>query len=87
MKTKRLAKRDRIIPSENCIKLFFHCRLCIETIPIGESPAQRSNLSAGFSELGIQVWCERHNCNIVHIDFQGVQHPANMGRSVPETMQ
>lgn len=87
MKLKKLKFKDRIIPSENCIKLFFHCRLCIESIPVGMTPAQRSNLSAGFSELGLQVWCERHDCNVVHIDFQGVQHPANMSRGTPETMQ
>jgi hypothetical protein len=78
---------DRIIPSDNCIQLYFHCRQCIEQMPSGVSPAQWRQISVGFTELGIQAWCDRHDCNIFHIDFQGQQHPANRGASSKETQQ
>ena len=28
-------------------------------------------VDVGFSSSGIQVWCQRHNRNICHIDFEG----------------
>ena len=27
----------------------------------------------GFTNLGIQIWCIRHNINVCHIDFDGNQ--------------
>jgi hypothetical protein len=40
-------------------------------MPDGESPASWARLSVGFSKEGMQVWCERHNMNVIHIDFLG----------------
>ena len=28
-------------------------------------------IDVGFTEIGIQLWCKRHNKNICHIDFEG----------------
>lgn len=39
-----------------------------------------TQIDAGLTHLGIQVWCRRHNFNIVHIDFQGHQLPADFRR-------
>ena len=50
---------------------FYHCKKCIECMPDGESPATWARLSVGFSKEGMQVWCERHNMNVIHIDFLG----------------
>ena len=62
------------------IAAFVHCRRCIEEINNGEvdadSPKEYARLSVGFSEEGLQVWCNRHDINIVHIDFEGQVHPA-----------
>jgi hypothetical protein len=76
---------QRDVPSSNCILLYYHCRQCIDELPPGISPANWSRLSVGFTGIGVQVWCNRHECNIVHIDFEGQQHPANEGRT--ETRQ
>ena len=27
-------------------------------------------VDVGFTRIGIQVWCQRHNKNICHIDFE-----------------
>lgn len=52
------------------IQLYFHCGLCLR-----EKLAQ--NIEAGWTPKGFQVWCRNHDCNIVHVDFEGQTHPAN----------
>ena len=64
------------LTSDNQIESFFHCRQCIEKMPEGVSPEEWSHLEVGFTPLGIQVWCIRHGCNVVSIDFEGHRHPA-----------
>jgi hypothetical protein len=71
---------DRPIPNSNEIISFFHCRRCLEEIPDGVAPREWAQNEVGFTKLGLQVWCRRHDANVIHIDFQGVQHPANTGR-------
>jgi hypothetical protein len=63
--------------SENLsqINIFFHCRKCIEELPKGVSPRDFIKVEVGLTSVGVQVWCQRHECNIVHIDFEGVSHP------------
>ncbi len=64
---------------------YMHCRKCLEEIQDmvrrtgqSQSPATYSRYDIGFTKLGLQVWCRRHEINIVHIDFEGQQHPANL---------
>ena len=54
---------------KNRIKQFFHCRQCLEEIPEGVSPRDFIHVEVGFTEAGIQVWCVRHEENIIHLDF------------------
>ena len=30
-----------------------------------------SMLDGGVTDIGLQVWCRRHDVNVVHIDFDG----------------
>lgn len=79
---------ERPISNSNCIQMFMHCKECVGEVVSGEagtnSPRDYARLAVGWTPLGIQVWCNRHEANIVHIDFEGCQHPANttMGGSV-----
>lgn len=59
------------------INAYLHCGKCLDELPDGVTPADYSNTQAGFTDQGLQVWCNRHNCNIVNIDFEGNQHPAD----------
>lgn len=59
---------------------YMHCALCLKSLPKGESPESFARISAGWTKLGLQLWCNRHNANICHIDFEGQQHPANVTR-------
>lgn len=70
----------RKIPVTNKIKAFFHCGTCFDARPEGTSPHDWSQLEAGWTELGFQVWCRRCECNVIHIDFEDSKHPANTHR-------
>ena len=75
---RQIRGQPRPVPSTNEIKMYFHCKRCLEEVPPGQSPADYQRIQAGFTPLGIQVWCNRHDANIVHIDFEHHTHPANL---------
>jgi hypothetical protein len=70
--------------NENEIGAFLHCALCIEEFKAGkargESPRSYARLEAGWTRRGLQVWCVRHEANVLHVDFEGQQHRANTTR-------
>ena len=58
---------------DNDIKLYFHCKKCCSenNPPEYLSMKEYSSLSCGWTEKGLQVWCNRHNCNVANLDFMG----------------
>jgi hypothetical protein len=56
---------------ENRIKQFWHCAKCIDELPEGKSPREYIRVEVGFTRAGLQVWCIRHEENIIHLDFMG----------------
>ena len=64
--------------NEQNIGMYLHCKICMDAIPEGESPATHARISVGWTPAGLQVWCARHDINIMHIDFEGTKHPADM---------
>lgn len=84
MAAKKRPARD--IPNTNEIVSYLHCSLCLRDFKnnaattFGESPASYQRIEVGFTPIGLQVWCRRHDKNIVHIDFEGQKHPANTTR-------
>lgn len=58
------------LSEENQILLYWHCKKCLE------ENAHPQLLEAGWTKIGFQVRCRRHDLNIVNVDFQGQQHPA-----------
>lgn len=69
------------IPTSNEITTFFHCKKCLEEKPDNVTPRDWAQHEVGFTPIGLQVWCKRHEMNIVHIDFEGQRHPASTKRS------
>lgn len=67
--------------SEKEILTYFHCVLCFNEKPANVSPQEYQQIEAGFTPLGLQVWCRRHDCNIIHISFEGQKHLANTQRA------
>lgn len=69
-----LNARKPVVGNLKEIILYMHCRQCIEE-------NARSDLEIGWTKKGLQVWCRRHDGNIVNIDFEGQKHPANTSRA------
>lgn len=76
---------ENMISNENEIKLYLHCKQCLDERPKHISPKDWSRNQAGWTTEGIQLWCNRHEANIIHIDFQGKIHPANETRKSERT--
>lgn len=75
-----MTTEHREITNENVINAYIHCTKCLEELPGGVSPMEYSRTQAGFTPEGIQVWCNRHDANVMHIDFDGMKFRANTTR-------
>lgn len=57
------------------------CTKCSDEFASGttSSPSLRDYVATdvGFTEKGLQVWCRRHETNVVHIDFDGKRPQAD----------
>jgi metal-dependent HD superfamily phosphatase/phosphodiesterase len=55
------------------IKHHVVCTKCereyLTTTHDAKSLADYVDIEAGFTSLGVQLWCRRHDCNVLHIDF------------------
>jgi hypothetical protein len=60
---------DPSIPIDNQGLTFLHCRKCVEELRRGGSPRDYARLSIAITSRGLQVWCNRHNCNVGHFDL------------------
>ena len=65
--------------SENEIRMFLHCKDCGTEIPPGMSRSDYQSIEVGWTEIGLQVWCKRYDLSIIHIDFEGHNHPVSSG--------
>lgn len=68
------------VSANNEIEAFLHCAMCIEEKPADMSMREYGSYEIGWTPHGFQMWCIRHECNVMHIDFQGQKHPANTHR-------
>ncbi len=75
---------SREIPNTNEIKMYLHCGKCMDKRPKNKSPMEWARTQAGMTDIGLQVWCNRCNANLIHIDFEGTVHPANCTRMMTE---
>lgn len=71
--------------NNNNISGYIHCGLCLKEIPEGISPKHFQRVNVGWTKEGLQVWCVRHNCNVMNIDFEGHTHPADT--TIPKNKQ
>lgn len=59
---------------------FIHCGRCLKELQAGEagtlSPREYASLEIGWTKQGLQVWCSRHEMNVMHVHFEGCKHPA-----------
>ena len=71
--------------NEKGIVSYLHCALCIDEWSKSDdamSPSDYQNhmVEVGWTKEGLQVWCKRHDCNIIHVDFEGMRHRADTTR-------
>jgi hypothetical protein len=52
---------------------YLHCKMCLDELPVGASPALWARLSVGVIRCGIQIWCERHDAEVARIDFERLE--------------
>lgn len=67
----------------NQIEMFVHCQMCVKELtdmakltkdkkpPV--SPREYIKVEVGQTPHGLQVWCIRHEANVIHLDFTGEQ--------------
>lgn len=55
------------VKEPNAIVRYFHCGRCLRELPQGESPQSYASLECGMTPDGFQVWCKRHNVNVVRV--------------------
>ena len=57
------------------------CAKCEEDFQAGSTDSSSlqdyTKLDVGFTDIGIQVWCRRHDANVVHVNFNGQKLEAN----------
>lgn len=75
---KRPTKQDRPIPTDDVGLSYINCTMCvIEAAKGGHHIKDWAKLTVSFTAIGLQVYCLRHEVNVIHIDFQGQKPPAN----------
>lgn len=53
------------------------CKACEDELQTGTSSGQSlrqfQKLDIGLTDYGVQIWCQRHNKNVCHFNFDGKQ--------------
>ena len=58
----------------NKIDMFIHCKLCLDEFyskPSDLSPREYAQIEVGWTKPGFQIWCKRHEVNVMDVDFDG----------------
>lgn len=77
-----MKRAPRPITATHASVTTLRCARCVRHFELNGLPEEEmkvalGNLQVSFTRIGLQVWCMRHNCNVIHIDFEGQKHPAN----------
>ena len=85
--TPEIADGYLLDPILNEIAMYLVCKKCFDELPDDESMQTWSRLNIGLTEKGLQAWCVRHDCNVVHVNFEGHEHPIQSGWAKPHVIQ
>jgi len=60
----------------NNINAFIHCKLCLDEfysqVQFRDiSPREYAQIEVGWTKPGFQIWCKRHEVNVMDVDFGG----------------
>jgi hypothetical protein len=79
-----ISEGGRGMADKDYILSFAHCKRCLAELPEDQSPREYQRIQVGWTRRGVQVWCVRHECNVMHIDFEGHKHPLIAGTDPAE---
>ena len=65
------------VSNAQSIDAFLHCGLCLNET---EDKPYQPWIEAGWTKWGIQIWCRIHDVNIMHMNFEGSKHIADVSR-------
>tara|TARA_R100000234_G_scaffold119885_1_gene104156 strand:- start:1856 stop:2062 length:207 start_codon:yes stop_codon:yes gene_type:complete len=51
------------------------------------SPAEFQDNEVGFTPTGIQVWCRRHDKNVISLDIEQVDVSKPIGKVIAQAME
>lgn len=81
------ATGGNLITNEHAISRYIHCSLCVKEVKEGTADTSGpvslrdyQELEVGWTKAGLQIWCKRHDANVLHLDFEGRRLPSNATR-------
>jgi hypothetical protein len=69
---------------KNHIDMYMHCPRCLDERPDDVTPRDWARLNVGMTKEGMQVWCVRHDMNVMAFDFLGQKVRANFDQETPK---
>ncbi len=69
---------------------YIHCRECMfdwSQTTRSVSPAEFQDNEVGFTQRGIQVWCRRHDKNVISLDINEVDVSKPKGKVIAQAME
>ena len=70
------SREETVDPSDHHIEVHLFCKQCLQEVPRSMSPEEYAQVEIGWTPWGMQVWCLRHNCNVLHVNYEGHEHPS-----------
>jgi hypothetical protein len=69
---------------KNYIDMYMHCPHCLDEQPHDVTARDWARLNIGMTKEGMQVWCVRHDMNVMAFDFLGQTIRANFDQEAPK---
>ena len=63
-------------------KRYIHCAKCMDERPDNVSPKEYGNYEIGFTEMGIEVWCKRHDELVTYINLYDIWNVINTFKEI-----
>jgi hypothetical protein len=69
---------------KNRIDMYLNCPRCLDELPHDVTPRDWERLNVGVTNEGVQIWCVRHDVNVMVLDFLGQKIRANFDQETPK---
>ncbi len=69
------SREETVDPSDHYTEVYLFWKQCLQEVPVSMSPEEYAQVEIGWTPWGMQVWCLRHNTNVLHVNYEGHEHP------------